>query len=71
MNIKTIKELKELIKDIDDDYTIEFRIRTKVSKEELKKRSYPYPYDTELVEGFEYDDLGVSDKVICFGVERP
>ena len=71
MNIKTIKELKELIKNMDDDYSIEFRIRTRVSDEELAKRTYPYPFDTELVEGFEYDDLSVSDKVVCFGVERP
>ena len=71
MKIKTIKDLKELIKDMDDDYTIEFRIRTKTSYEECTKRLYPYPYDTEYVEGFEYDDTGVSDKVICLGVERP
>ena len=71
MQIKTIKDLKELIKDMDDDYSIEFRVRTKISNEECAKRAYPYPFDTEYGEGFEYDDTGVSDKVVCFGVERP
>lgn len=71
MQIKTIKDLKELIKDMDDDYSIEFRVRTKISDEEYVKRAYPYPFDTEYVEGFEYDDTSVSDKVVCFGIERP
>ena len=71
MKIKTIGELKELIKDMDDDYSIEMRIRTRVSDEEIIKRQYPYPFDTDYVDGIEYDDTGVSDKVVCFGVERP
>lgn len=70
MIIKTVGQLRELIRNIEDDYTIEVRIRTRVSDEELAKRNYPYPFDTEYKEGFEYDDIGVSDKVLCIGVER-
>jgi hypothetical protein len=69
MIIKTIGELKKLIKDFDDDYSIEMRVRTRISDEEAASRLYPYPFDTECVEGIEYDDIGVSDKVICFSVE--
>jgi len=66
--IKTLGDFRRLTKDLDDDFSIEFRIRTRVSDEELKNRRYPYPYDTEYFDGFEFDDIGHSDKVICFGV---
>lgn len=29
---------------------------------------YPYPYETEYTT-LEFDDIGVSDKVLCLGVE--
>lgn len=29
---------------------------------------YPYPYETSYSE-LEFDDVGVSDKVLCLGVE--
>ena len=39
-----------------------------MTQEELKKRRYPYPYDTEYFEGIEFDDIGWSDKELCLGV---
>ena len=69
MKITNIKELRELIKDLDDDYSIEMRIRTKLSDDEIIKSKYLYPYKTQYINGFEYDDIGVSDKVLCIGVE--
>lgn len=68
--IKTIGDLRKIIDDMDDDFIIEMRVRTKVSDEELAKRQYKYPYDTEYFKGFEFDDIGYSDKVICFSVEE-
>ena len=66
--IKTIGDLRKIIEGLSDDFTIEFRVREKVSDEELAKRKYPYPYDTEYFDGFEFDDIGWSDKVLCIGV---
>ena len=66
--IKTLGDFRKLTKDLDDDFTIELRVRRRVPEEELKTRRYPYPYDTEYFEGFEFDDIGYSDKEVCFGV---
>lgn len=50
------------------------RVRRKLSDDEVKElhnkygRIYPYPYETQYVE-LEFDDVGVSDKVLCLGVE--
>ena len=67
--ILTVGDLRKVIADLDDDFTIEMRVRTRVPDEELAKRSYPYPFDTEYIDGIEFDDIGYSDKVVCFGVE--
>lgn len=66
--IKTLGEFRKLTEQLDDDFKIEFRVRTRVPEEELIKRRYPYPFDTEYFEGFQFDDIGYSDKVICIGV---
>jgi hypothetical protein len=68
ITVKTLGDFRKLTKDLDDDFTIEFRVRRRVPEEELKNRLYPYPYDTEYFDGVEYDDVGYSDKVVCFGV---
>lgn len=66
--IKTLGDFRRLTKDLDDNFAIEFRVRRRVPEEELKNRRYPYPYDTEYFDGFEFDDVGYSDKEVCFGV---
>ena len=68
--IKTIGDLRKIIDGMDDDFIIEMRVRSNVSDEELAKRKYKYPYDTEYFNGVEIDDIGYSDKVICFSVEE-
>lgn len=68
--IKTIGDLRKIIDGMDEDFMIEMRVRTKVSDEVLARRKYKYPYDTEYFNGFEIDDIGYSDKVICFSVEK-
>lgn len=70
MKIKTIGELKNLIAKLDDDFVIEFRVRRKLTDDELKNLKYPYPYETEYFEGIEFDDIGYSDKELCLGVTQ-
>ena len=65
--INNVGQLRKIIENLSDDYKIEMRVRHKVSDEELKTRLYPYPYDTEYLT-MEFDDIGVSDKVLCLGV---
>ena len=72
--IKTVGQLRKVIENLSDDYEIEMRIRRKLSDEDIielhKKygKIYPYPYKTSYSE-LEFDDVGVSDKVLCLGVE--
>lgn len=72
--IKTVGQLRKVIENLSDDYEIEMRIRRKLSDEDIielhKKygKIYPYPYETSHSE-LEFDDVGVSDKVLCLGVE--
>ena len=67
--IKTIGDLRKIIDGMDDDFMIEMRVMSKVSDEELAKRQYKYPYDTEYFNGIEMDDICTSDRVLCLGVE--
>ena len=59
--IRTVKDLRELIEQLDDDFVIDFRVRRKLTEEELKNMIYPYPYETEYFEGIEFDDIGLDD----------
>ena len=45
MDIKTIGDFRRLTQDLDDDFKIDVRIMREVTEEELKNRSYPYPWD--------------------------
>lgn len=73
MEIKNVGQLRKIIENLSDDYEIEMRVRRKLTDEEIiefhKKygRIYPYPYETSYSE-LEFDDVGVSDKVLCLGV---
>lgn len=72
--IKTVGQLRRVIENLSDDYEIEMRIRRKLTDEDIielhKKygKIYPYPYKTSYAE-LEFDDVGVSDKILCLGVE--
>lgn len=72
--IKTVGQLRKVIENLSDDYEIEMRVRRKLSDDEVRElhnkygRIYAYPYETQYVE-LEFDDVGVSDKVLCLGVE--
>ena len=67
MEIKNVGQLRKIIENLSDDYEIEMRVRRKLTDEELKNCRCPYPYDTEYLI-LEFDDIGVSDKVLCLGV---
>lgn len=67
--ILTLGQFREITKDLSDDFKIEFRVRKRLSDEEIIESRYPYPYDTEYHEGFEFDDIGYSDKELCLGIE--
>lgn len=72
--IKTVGQLRKVIENLSDDYEIEMRIRRKLTDEDIIKlykkygKIYLYPYETSYSE-LEFDDVGVSDKVLCLGVE--
>jgi len=63
-----VKRLKEILSNLDDDYTVELRVRKKLTGEELRGVIYPYPFKTEYTE-LVFDDVGVSDKTLCLGCE--
>lgn len=73
MKVNNVGQLRKIIENLSDDYEIEMRVRRKLTDEEIielhKKygRIYPYPYETSYSE-LEFDDVGVSDKVLCLGV---
>lgn len=65
--IETVGELRELLKDLDDDYKLDIRIMKAIPEKELKNSSYPYPL--EMIDGYlEFQDIGYSDKELCLGV---
>lgn len=69
--IKTIGDLRKLIEDLDDDYKIDMRVNRNIPTESLQYLMYPWGIDTDYQEGFEFDDVGVSDRVLCISVDVP
>lgn len=67
--IETIGQLRELIKNMDDDFKLEVDIMTLIPDEDLAQMIYPYPWIREDAY-IEYHDTGYSDKVVCFGVYK-
>ena len=66
--IKTVGQLRKVIENLSDDYEIEMRIEDIIELHKKYGKIYPYPYETSYSE-LEFDDVGVSDKVLCLGVE--
>lgn len=67
MEVKTIKQLKDLIKNINDDFKIEVSIMEEISEQELLNSRYPFPWRHKQAK-IEFHDIGYSDKEVCFGV---
>ena len=65
--IETVGDIRKLIENLDDDYTLDISIMKELSKEDLVHRRYPYPWDK--IDGkLEFHDIGYGDKVLCLGV---
>ena len=63
--IETVGELRELLKDLDDDYKLDIRIMKAIPEKDLKGSRYPW----EMIEVYlKFQDIGVSDKELCLGV---
>ena len=67
--IKTIRELKKAISNIDDDFTIDVRIVRELSEEELSGSDYLYPYEYTKA-NLEIGDIGYSDKYVFINVDE-
>ena len=66
MKLNTVGDLRKIIADLDDDFKLDVKIMKEVPEEELKHRSYPYPWDMfDAV--LEFQDIGYSDKELCLG----
>lgn len=67
MKIKTVGDLRKITENISDDFKLDVKIMKEVTEEELKYRSYPYPWDMFDAE-LEFQDIGYTDKELCIGV---
>jgi len=66
-NIKTVGQLRAILKDFDDDFKLEMDYMILLTDEQLSKMSYPYPWmRQECI--LEFHDVGYSDRVLCFGL---
>lgn len=63
-----VKELKEILSRVSDDFNLVIRTVEEVPLLELQKMSYPYPYNYENFTNISLGDIGHSDKVIVLDV---
>jgi len=63
-----VKQLKDLLSVVNDDFTVQIGVRKRLSDGELKKMAYPYPFASETVNA-EPGDIGYSDKIIRIDCE--
>lgn len=65
--IKTVGDLRKILKDLDDDFKLDIRIMKEIPEKELVGRKYPYPW--EMIDGYlEFQDIGYFDRELCIGV---
>lgn len=67
MIIKTVGDMRKALSNLDDDYTFEVDLFERLSDEQLRHMIYPWPYNRKNM-ALQFNDVGVSDKVACFGV---
>lgn len=65
----TIKQLKEEIKNIDDDFVLDVYIEENIPEEQLKKSSYPYPYEY-IPAKLEIVGIGYSSKTVKINIVK-
>ena len=65
----TVGDLKKIINGVPDNFIFEVEVEKEVSKEELAKRSYPYPFDSERCQiNSDNYDIGWSENKIKVNV---
>lgn len=67
-NLLSVRDLREALRGIPDDFCISVRVRRKLSDTELEGLRHPYPYLSED-SVLEFDDVVRSDGVLYLGVE--
>lgn len=71
MRVKTVGDIRELIKNLDDDYTFQLSVNRKVPDEAVNSLSYFCQIDSAHQEGFDVDEISVGDKEVCIRVNVP
>lgn len=66
--IFTLGDFRKLTENLSDDFRIEMRVSREVPDSVVDQLAYPMTTDTDYQDGFEFDDVGVSDKVLCLSV---
>ena len=65
----TIGELKQLIKDVPEDFEFEVNVSKRLTESDLKESSYPYPFNSERCSTDNRDfDIGWSNKKMMIDV---
>jgi hypothetical protein len=65
--IKTVGDLRELIKNLDDNFSVQLAVKRKLTDKELEGILFT-THDTEYVT-LEFDDIGYSDRLLCLSCE--
>lgn len=71
MRIKTVGDLRSMIEDLEDDYTIEMSVNRNVPVDVVNRLNYWCCIDTDRQDGFKFEGVGVGDKELCISVEVP
>lgn len=67
-NLLSVRDLREALEGLPDDFRISVRVRRKLSDTESEglQHSYPYPIENSVLK---FDDVVCSAGVLCLGVE--
>lgn len=69
--ILTVGDFRKLTENLSDDFRIEMRVNREVPDSVVNQLAYAMATDTDNQDGFEFDDVGVSDRVLCISVTIP
>lgn len=66
--IRTVKDLKELLANIPDDFEIKMIVTEELGDDEIANSLYGYPWRTNESQ-LEFVDIGYSDKIVKFNAD--
>lgn len=61
----TVKDLKDILVIIPEDFNIQFNYERKLTDNELQELTYKYPFENVKCE-YDGHDVGYSDKTVIF-----